>query len=77
MPGHTPDRPGHRVANYLAPDLQPIPRFAGGYALSRRRGSGGDGRMVCQAKPRRELEPESSRPRYLLTESGMGYQFWL
>jgi len=30
---------------------------------------------VYVAQLRRKLEPEPSRPRYLLTESGMGYRF--
>jgi|GEM_PF-7035748 len=30
---------------------------------------------VHLAQLRRKLEPEPSRPRYLLTESGMGYRF--
>ena len=30
---------------------------------------------VYLAQLRRKLEPEPSRPRYLLTESGMGYRF--
>jgi len=30
---------------------------------------------VYMAQLRRKLEPEPSRPRYLLTESGMGYRF--
>jgi two-component system KDP operon response regulator KdpE len=30
---------------------------------------------VYIAQLRRKLEPEPSRPRYLLTESGMGYRF--
>src|SRR6266700_4645077 len=33
------------------------------------------GRLVTQKQLLRELEPEPSRPRYLLTESGMGYRF--
>jgi two-component system KDP operon response regulator KdpE len=30
---------------------------------------------VYLAQLRRKLEPEPSQPRYLLTESGMGYRF--
>jgi two-component system KDP operon response regulator KdpE len=30
---------------------------------------------VYLAQLRRKLEPEPSRPRHLLTESGMGYRF--
>jgi two-component system KDP operon response regulator KdpE len=30
---------------------------------------------VYVAQLRRKLEPEPSRPRYLLTEPGMGYRF--
>jgi two-component system KDP operon response regulator KdpE len=32
---------------------------------------------VYVAQLRRKLEPEPSRPRYLLTEAGMGYRFTL
>jgi two-component system, OmpR family, KDP operon response regulator KdpE len=30
---------------------------------------------IYLAQLRRKLEPEPSRPRYLLTEPGMGYRF--
>ena len=36
--------------------------------------AGGNLRLYM-AQLRRKLEPEPSRPRYLLTESGMGYRF--
>src|SRR6202041_3363430 len=38
-------------------------------------GSESNSRRVYIAQLRRKLEPEPSRPRYLLTEPGMGYRF--
>jgi two-component system KDP operon response regulator KdpE len=38
-------------------------------------GSEGDYLRVLMSRVRRKLEPDPSRPRYFLTEAGMGYRF--
>ena len=61
-PGPQPGPPGH-------PEAAAAGRVGPGY------GSESNYLRVYVAQLRRKLEPEPSRPRYLLTEPGMGYRF--